>query len=263
MNESSNWRIRVLERLEENKDFLCSQMDAGEFETLSKIANFYQDNKIVTEKLLNETNYSPDQMVQSNQNTENGFYLESQKKEVKILCKAQNSFLQKISSDLVPVHLQVVVPNAIGTNDLSPVQNFEVNTWFIAISKIAAELDTGLVFFEFCTASTPLIINIFPAPTDDSTLHIFKNSFEENMSDLNETQLIKLNTHIQKNIFRKGSLYIAVTFDEPPGIVKLYEGEENPLETVIEIVKTMWEDAKEEPPDGFIKAIKNYNDWPK
>ena len=182
---------------------------------------------------------------------------------IKVLCKAQQSFLQKVYNNDIPIHLQVIVPNAIGTNDLTPIQTFELNTWIIALSRIAAELDVGLVFFEFCEASNPLCLDIFPAPTDETTYHLFKSAFEEKIDDLEEQSLIKLRSHLQKNIFRKGSKYLAVTFDDGDGIGKLYNFETNPREVVIEIIKNMWDNSKEEPPENFIDKIKNYKDWPK
>ena len=254
----TNWRIRVLERLEQNKEILSSKLERDEYEKLAKIAELYRIHPIVNDSLLEEGK-GEQRSFDDDRQTE----YERKTYETKVLCKAQQSFLQCVYNNDIPVHLQVIVPNAIGTNDLTPIQAFEVNTWFIAVSRIAAEEDVGLVFFEFCEATDPLCVDIFPAPTDETTYHLFRSAFEENINDLEEQSLIKLRSHIQKNIFRKGSQYLAVTFDDGDGIGKLYNFEENPRASVIEIVKNMWDNSKEEPPEDFIDRIKNYKDWPK
>ena len=257
MKKRENWRQRALARLEENKELLSTQLDAGELEELAKVANsfdsnqnipFFEDKKDIEQHDIDE---------------EDGKYLKETIIEKKDLCRAKNSFLQQVFTPDVPIHLQIVVPNASGTNDLTQVENFEVNTWIIAISRIAAELDVGLVFFEFCTATPPLCIDILPAPTDDKTPHMFRSALEEGIDDLSEMQIIHLNTHVQKNIFRKGAMYVAVTFDDQPGLGKIFVGGSNPSRMAIDVVRSMWEDAKEEPPEGFIDAIKNYRNWPK
>jgi hypothetical protein len=258
MKKKKNWRQRALERFEENKGLLTTHLDAGDIEELTRIANIFD-----TDERAPFFEYKDEYETPHEAGHKGGFYLKETVIEQKELCRAKNSFLQQVFTPDVPIHLQVVVPNAPGTNDLTQVENFEVNTWFIAISRIAAELDTGLVFFEFCTSTAPLCIDIFPAPTDDSTSSLFRSALEDGIDELSEVQVVRLNTHVQKNIFRKGAAYIAVTFDDQPGLGKIFDGGMNPSRMVVDVIKGMWEDSKEEPPDGFIDAIKNYQNWPK
>lgn len=246
--KKGSWRVRILNRYDEVKDLLPTQMGGSELEELYKIASKYDmDEQIqrVKEPSSDENEVTKEYVATSN----------------KILT-ASNSYIQVIEDSNVPFHIQIVVPEAYGTVELNAKQNYELSVWFTSLTRISLTADCGLVFLELCTASLPLVIDIFPAPTDDETPLLFRSEFE-NDDDIESASLTKLRTKMMKGVFPPTKPYIAINFDNASGLGKLWNGFGNPRENVSKIVQEMWRSSKESPPENFINLINEYNDWPK
>lgn len=256
-NSRKNWRIRVLDRLNDARDVLSTNLSSEELESLYKLADKYNEDK---------------QMEIYQQQTDNsaveGRFLpdNSKKSQPIVLFRSENSFLQFIETNIVPYHLQVVVPAASGTNFLNNAQTLELNTWFRSLSMIALQEDISLIFFEFSTGSMPLIVDIFPVPADlneGSMQAQWKSVLEEDADDFDSTTIKRLRTHIQKGEFPQKCPYVAVTFDNLIGFGRIYQGGYDPSTAALEVVQAIWTDSNSQPPEKLIETIKEYSQWPR
>ncbi|EAY23451.1 hypothetical protein TVAG_071150 [Trichomonas vaginalis G3] len=255
--QRQNWRIRVLERLNETRDIFSTNLPTEELEKLYKEADKYNESKQI--EIFQHMN---DNVVLEGKELPES----SNQPKPTVLFKFENSFLQYIETSTIPYHLQVVVPAATATSYLNNAQTLELNTWFRSLTLIALQQDFGLVFFEYSTGSFPLIVDIFPIPSNvnDGTLKAqWKAAFEDDGSDFDNNGFRILKTHIHKGEFPQKCPYIAVTFDNSIGFGKYFQGGFDPTTLAIEVIQAIWLDSKIDPDEHLIDAIREYKQWPK
>ncbi|OHT15512.1 hypothetical protein TRFO_02832 [Tritrichomonas foetus] len=246
-----NWRKRVLDRLDEMRNDFVSNIPPEELEQMYKIAEKYDPES---------SNYGN----QAEELEKPIVDIPKQTLPTKKLLSASCSYIQKMPTTDVPFHLQIVVPGTSGTAAADPQQSYEVAVWERSLLQIFCETGAGLVFFEFCNGSSPLIIDIFAAPTDETTPLYWKSALEDETNSDVHDKIISLHSRTMKGVFPANRPYIAVTFDEGGGLGKIWEGgQEEPRQLAIEVVAGMWASSDEVPPEDMEGLIQAYKGWPK
>ncbi|KAH0790324.1 hypothetical protein GPJ56_005766 [Histomonas meleagridis] len=247
MRKKHNWRKRALDRLDDIRQIIQAHIPAEKLEDMYKFAEKFEPSQ---------------EEIEETPTLEPAPEIEHRHAAATQILTSTNSFLQVVHTKDVPFYLQIVVPNTPGTAATNPQQTYEIAVWERSLLQIFCSNDTGAIFFEYCDGSTPLIIDVFAAPTDDTTPLYWKAAFEDTVTEVGK--IINLHSRSMKHIFPPNSAYIAVTFDEGGGIGKIWEGgPQEPREMAIDVVANMWKSSNETPPENLEEAIKSYEGWPK
>lgn len=242
MSSSRNWRLSVINKYFETNDLIKSCLGDDVILRMKEFA----------EKIESEENSD----TEHNENKQNEHITKNGKS--KIILKSMNSYMQQIDNSKVPYHFQVVIPEAYGTVELTSSQQYEVSMFIRCLTIIALQNDVGTVFLEFCTGAPPLIIDVFISPPSIKNYDLYWTQALED----DETKLIRLKSKIMKTTFPPHSQYISLNFEEGDGFGRQYFGGYNPVITAADVVASLWRDYKEEPPNDYVKTIKEYNGWP-
>ncbi|KAK8893521.1 hypothetical protein M9Y10_021943 [Tritrichomonas musculus] len=252
-DQKSNWRQRVLDRLDSMQPDIVSSIPTEELEEMYKIAAYY-DPENVDQFEADESSIPHPQDV-----APSSLYAPSHR-----LLSASCSYLQKMSTPDVPFHIQIVVPGTSGTAAADNQQTYEISVWERSLLEIICDFDDmNFIFFEFCTGVPPLIIDVFAAPDIEATPLYWKSAFETETQSEVHTQIQKLHSRSMKGVYPPNRSYIAVTFTEGGGLGKIWEGGEEPRQLAIDVVSNMWSTSKMDPPEGIEDKILSFDRWPR
>lgn len=243
--KNNNWRKKILARLDDLKPYIKTSITNEELEQMYQIADKFDPHIEEIPKDLPIIEVETAKISPS----------------VRLLT-ATCSYVQQCNNSDVPYHLQIVVPETTGTAAANKKQLYEIAVWERSLVQIFYEFDVGCVFFEYCNCNPPLFIDVFVAPTDETSPLYWKSALEETCSEQNP-KIVQLHTRSCANVFLADHSYIAVSFDEGNGLGKVWDSLENPRTLAIEVVASMWQDSQVKPPKGIIEAIKTSNSWPK
>ena len=248
----SNWRKKVLDRLDELRGAFILSIPAEELEQMYKIAEKYDPQ---CEKVPSSASKPASRQVSE--------AAQPASSPAKKILSASCSFIQRISNPDVPYHLQIVVPGISGTVSANPQQIYEISVWERSLIQIFCEAGTSIVIFEFCNGMSPLMIDVFPTPTDQNTIFYWKSALENEIHNEMYDQILNLHSRFMKGVFPPNRDYIAVTFDDGKGLGKIWDGGVEPRRLAIEVVSQLWSSSEEEPPNDLDSLIEAYEGWPK
>lgn len=250
-NKNDDWRKRVLDRLDSLRPEIVSSIPTEEMEEMYKIAAYYDTEN--ADAVISDESVSQPKITED---------ISSSFPQSKHLLSASCSFLQKCTTPDVPYHIQIVVPGVTGTASADDQQTFEISVWERTLLEIFCGIDADLLFFEFCSMSTPLIIDVFMVPENVEPSPYWKSAFESESNDEMNNQLQKLHTRSMKGVYPRNIPYLAVTFNNGGGFGKKWDGGEEPRKMAIDVVAYMWSISKQEPPQDVEEQILSYNGWP-
>lgn len=253
-NQKSNWRQKVLDRLDSMQPDIVSSIPIEELEEMYKIAAYY-DPENTEEREVDEASIPAPQDIEPS--------MSSSTPSTRLL-SASCSYLQKMTTPDVPFHIQIVVPGTSGTAAADSQQMYEISVWERSLLEIVCEFDdTNFIFFEFCTGSPPLVIDVFAAPDLETTPLYWKSALETETQNEVHTQIQKLHSRSMKGVYPANRAYIAVTFSEGGGLGKIWEGGEDPRQLAIDVVSNMWSSSKIDPPEDIEEKILSFDRWPR
>jgi len=241
-----NWRTRVLDRLNKNRDMFIISIDDEEMNRLNVFAKMFEDNSDESDDV---------QIIEKEVDIKT-------KIEAQVLLRGSISFLRVLPTSEVPFHLQIIVPEAIGTSSVDQRQNFEISVWQRSIISVFMQLDISVAFFEFSTGCSPLVIDVFALPPDDEGEMYWRNAFEELAGDIN-SNVLRLKGLSLKGVFPAGFKYVAVSFESGTGYGIAWERSIDPRKVAIEVVRQNWISKKVDPPSNIEEKLLEFNDWPK
>lgn len=252
-DQKSNWRQRILNRLDGLQPEIVSTIPAEELEEMYKIAAYY-DPENTDEREADEESIPKPQDVSKSMASSPSTRLLS----------ASCSYLQKMSTPDVPFHIQIVVPGTSGTAAADTQQTYEISVWERSLLEIGCEFDdTNFLFFEYCTGMPPLIIDVFAAPDIETASLYWKSAFETDTQSEVHTQIQKLHSRSMKGVYPANRPYIAVTFSEGGGLGKIWEGGEEPRQLAIDVVSNMWSSSNIDLPNDIEEKILSFDRWPR
>lgn len=178
------------------------------------------------------------------------------------IAAAPCSYLQRCATRDVPYHYQIVAPGAAGTAAAGAAETYEVAVWVRTLILLCYAADTGAVFFEHCTGAPPLVIDVFPAPTDGETLLYWRSALSETATEVGS--LVPLRGWTLRRVFPRGAPYVAVLLDEGGGLAKLWEGgDAAPRAMAVDVVAALWRASRADVPPGLDAAVRSSCEWPK
>lgn len=252
-NQKSNWRQKVLDRLDSMQPDIVSTIPIEELEEMYKIAAYYDPENVDERESDEESVPKPQEVVPT-----------AAASTSTRLLSASCSYLQKMSTLDVPFHIQIVVPGTSGTAAADSQQTYEISVWERSLLEIVCEYeDTNFTFFEFCTGSPPLIIDVFASPEFKTTRLYWQNALESDTQSEVHTQIQKLHSRSMKGVYPPNRSYIAVTFSEGGGLGKIWEGGEEPRQLAIDVVSNIWSTSKIDPPEDLEEKILSFDRWPR